>query len=199
MNIMLIVCLGNPGKEYENTRHNAGFWCANKLADYFCTKFFPNRKYKGEIASFNFDSKKHFLLKPLTYMNNSGEAVYSFLQDKPLEPDQILVIEDDINIPVGKIRLRANGSAGGHNGLKSIISKIGENFWRLRIGVGQPKEQADKGDEHRILISHVLGEISPLESQILRKVVDSVPDIAQEWLSGNGMKAMNKYNPMDFN
>ena len=195
---MLIVGLGNPGKEYENTRHNAGFWCADKLASHFAVGFSPIRKYQAEIAVFKYNSDTHYLLKPLTYMNNSGEAVWAFLQDKNIETSQILVIEDDINLPVGKIRLRANGSSGGHNGLKSIISKIGEDFWRLRIGVGQPKEQANKGDEHSILISHVLGEISPLEAQILRKVVDSVPDIVQDWLSGNGMKAMNKYNPMDF-
>ncbi len=198
MNIMLIVGLGNPGKEYENTRHNAGFWSVTKLADYFCTKFYPQRKYKGEVASFSFNSNSHYLLKPLTYMNNSGEAVFAFLQDKPLEADQILVIEDDINLPVGKIRLRANGSAGGHNGLKSIISKIGENFWRLRIGVGQPKEQDGKDNEHEVLISHVLGEISPLEAQILKKVIDVIPDIAKDWLSGEGMKAMNNFNPKEF-
>ena len=197
INLMLIVCLGNPGKEYEKTRHNAGFWCATKLADCFCTKFSSFKKYHGEIASFSFDSKTHYLLKPLTYMNNSGDAVYAFLQDNPLEPEQILVIEDDINLPVGRIRLRANGSAGGHNGLKSIISKIGENFWRLRIGVGQPKEH-NKDNEHEVLISHVLGEISSLEAQTLKKVVDVVPDIVKDWLANEGMKAMNKYNPMEF-
>lgn len=195
---MLIIGLGNPGKEYENTRHNAGFWCANKLANYFCTKFTSQRRIQSEISSFSFNSEKHYLLKPLTYMNNSGDAVYAFLQEKPLEPNQILVIEDDINLPIGRIRLRANGSAGGHNGLKSIISKIGENFWRLRIGVGQPKEQANNNNEHEVLISHVLGEISSQEAQILKKVIDIVPDLAKDWLNGEGMKAMNKYNPMEF-
>ena len=198
MKVMLIVCLGNPGKEYENTRHNAGFWCASKLANFFHTKFSSNRKYHGEIASFTFETSNHFLMKPLTYMNNSGEAVYALLQDKPFEPKQILVIEDDINLPVGRIRLRANGSAGGHNGLKSIISKIGEDFWRLRIGVGQPKKQDGEENEHEVLISHVLGEISPLEAQTLRKVIDVVPDIVKDWLANEGMKAMNKYNPMEF-
>ncbi len=194
---MLIIGLGNPGKEYENTRHNAGFWCADKAAYFFTAKFSTIRKYQASIASFKYNSETHYLLKPMTYMNNSGEAVQAFISDKPFEPDKILVIEDDINLPVGRIRLRASGSAGGHNGLKSIISKIGENFWRLRIGVGQPKIQ-DTNNEHETLISHVLGDISPMEAQILRKVVDTVPDIIKDWISNDGMKAMNKYNPMEF-
>ena len=195
---MLIIGLGNPGKEYENTRHNAGFWCSDKLANYFTAKFSFIKKYQAEIAVFKYNSETHYLLKPMTYMNNSGEAVQAFMDDKPFEPNKILVIEDDINLPVGRIRLRANGSAGGHNGLKSIISKIGEDFWRLRIGVGQPKDQDKKDNEHEILISHVLGEISPSEAQTLRKVINIIPDIAKDWLSNEGMKAMNQFNPMIF-
>ncbi len=195
---MLIVGLGNPGKEYERTRHNAGFWCLDKLADFFYVKFTNNKFCKSDIASFKFNSGIHYLLKPLTYMNNSGDAVNNFLKNKPLISKEILVIEDDINLPVGKIRLRANGSAGGHNGLKSIISYIGDDFWRLRIGVGQPKEYPSKNNQHENLISHVLGKISPLESQILNKVIEVVPNIAQDWLLGNGSKAMNQFNSIDF-
>jgi PTH1 family peptidyl-tRNA hydrolase len=196
---MLIVGLGNPGKEYENTRHNAGFWCADKLASHFAVGFSPIRKYQADIAVFKYNSDTHYLLKPLTYMNNSGEAVWAFLQDKNIETSQILVIEDDINLPVGRIRLRANGSAGGHNGLKSIISKIGEDFWRLRIGVGQPQtDNSNSDNEHEKLISHVLGEISPSEAIILRQVIKIIPELAQDWLNGEGSKVMNKFNPMKF-
>jgi PTH1 family peptidyl-tRNA hydrolase len=196
---MIIVGLGNPGKEYENTRHNVGFWCADKLASFFATAFSPIRKYKAEIASFRFNSETHYLIKPLTYMNNSGEAIWAFLQDKQTENSNILVIEDDINLPVGRIRLRANGSAGGHNGLKSIISFIGEDFWRLRVGVGLPKsEENDGASEHEKLISHVLGEISSNEARILKQVIDQIPEIAQYWLSNDGNKAMNIYNPKIF-
>ena len=196
---MLIVGLGNPGKEYENTRHNAGFWCADKLASHFAVGFSPIRKYQADIAVFKYNSNTHYLLKPLTYMNNSGEAVWAFLQDKNIETSQILVIEDDINLPVGRIRLRANGSAGGHNGLKSIISKIGEDFWRLRIGVGQPQTDNSNSDsEHEKLISHVLGEINPSEAIILRQVIKIIPELAQDWLNGEGSKVMNKFNPMKF-
>ena len=196
---MLIVGLGNPGKEYENTRHNAGFWCADKLASHFAVGFSPIRKYQADIAVFKYNSNTHYLLKPLTYMNNSGEAVWAFLQDKNIETSQILVIEDDINLPVGRIRLRANGSAGGHNGLKSIISKIGEDFWRLRIGVGQPQtDNSNSDNEHEKLISHVLGEINPSEAIILRQVIKIIPELAQDWLNGEGSKVMNKFNPMKF-
>ena len=196
---MLIVGLGNPGKEYENTRHNAGFWCADKLASHFAVGFSPIRKYQADIAVFKYNSDTHYLLKPLTYMNNSGEAVWAFLQDKNIEASQILVIEDDINLPVGRIRIRANGSAGGHNGLKSIISKIGEDFWRLRIGVGQPQtDNSNSDNEHEKLISHVLGEISPSEAIILRQVIKIIPELAQDWLNGEGSKVMNKFNPMKF-
>ncbi len=196
---MLIVGLGNPGKEYENTRHNAGFWCADKLASHFAVGFSPIRKYQADIAVFKYNSNTHYLLKPLTYMNNSGEAVWAFLQDKNIEASQILVIEDDINLPVGRIRIRANGSAGGHNGLKSIISKIGEDFWRLRIGVGQPQtDNSNSDNEHEKLISHVLGEISPSEAIILRQVIKIIPELAQDWLNGEGSKVMNKFNPMKF-
>ncbi len=196
---MLIVGLGNPGKEYENTRHNAGFWCADKLASHFAVSFSPVRKYLADIAVFKHNSNTHYLLKPITYMNNSGEAVWAFLQDKNIETSQILVIEDDINLPVGRIRLRANGSSGGHNGLKSIISKIGEDFWRLRIGVGQPQDDNSNSDnEHEKLISHVLGEISPSEAIILRQVIKIIPELAQDWLNGEGTKVMNKFNPMKF-
>ena len=196
---MLIVGLGNPGKEYENTRHNVGFWSIDKLASFFTAAFSPVRIYKAEVASFGFNSEAHYLLKPMTYMNNSGDAVWAFLEDKPTEVSNILVIEDDINLPIGRVRLRANGSAGGHNGLKSIISRIGEEFWRLRIGVGQPKsEENDGASEHEKLISHVLGEISPNEARILKQVIEQIPEIAKYWLSNEGNKAMNKYNSMVF-
>ena len=196
---MLIVGLGNPGKEYENTRHNVGFWSIDKLASFFATAFSPIRKYKAEIASFKFNSESHYLLKPMTYMNNSGDAVWAFLEDNQTESSNILVIEDDINLPIGRIRLRANRSAGGHNGLKSIISRIGDGFWRLRIGVGLPKSEENDGtSEHEKLISHVLGEISLSEARILKQVINQIPEIAQYWLSNDGNKAMNLYNPMVF-
>lgn len=195
---MLIVGLGNPGKEYEHTRHNVGFWCADKLAAYFATSFSTMRNYRADIAAFSFGSKKHHIMKPLTYMNNSGEAVNAFASEKQIEANQILVFEDDINLPIGKIRIRAEGSAGGHNGLKSIISFIGEGFWRVRIGVGQPKSENPDETEHEKLISHVLGEISDSEAYLFKKIIGTVPEITETWLSGEGNKLMNKFNAMKF-
>lgn len=194
---MLIVGLGNPGKEYERTRHNVGYWCVDKLASHFSAHFSNIRKYNSEIAEFRFSGEKHVLMKPLTYMNNSGEAVGAFAQFNKLESSQILVFEDDINLPIGKVRIRAEGSAGGHNGLKSIISYVGESFWRVRIGVGQPADNSKKtATEHEKLVSHVLGEISQEETLLFEKILTSVPEIAETWLLGQGNKAMNKFNAM---
>ncbi len=196
---MLIIGLGNPGKEYEKTRHNVGFWCVDKIAKHFKTIFEYKEKYIGEISEFKFDSNNHFILKPMTYMNNSGESLYFFLKDFNIPSSQIIVIEDDINLPVGKIRIRSKGSSGGHNGLKSIISVLGEDFWRIRIGVGLPRNTANVSDEHENLISHVLGELSESEILIIEKVLNVIPEITQYWLSNDGEKAMNKFNSMSFN
>lgn len=193
---MLIVGLGNPGKEYEKTRHNVGYWCADKLAKHFATNFSKSRKYNAEIADFVVAGEKHSIMKPLTYMNNSGEAVNPFIEDHNLSSSSVLVFEDDINLPTGKIRIRAEGSAGGHNGLKSIISFIGEGFWRVRIGVGQPADKNSHGTEHEKLVSHVLGEITEAENQLFAKILLSVPEICENWLFGDGKKAMNKFNSM---
>lgn len=195
---MLIAGLGNPGKEYEHTRHNAGFWCIDSLASCFKANFSLNKSYMAEIASFPFGNETNYILKPLTYMNNSGEAIFKFAEEKGLEPSQILVIEDDINLPTGKIRLRAKGSHGGHNGLKSIISFIGEDFWRLRIGVGLPNKAEANKNEHEKLVSHVLGEISEDERQIFKKITAIIPELAEDWLSGKGILAMNKFNTINF-
>lgn len=195
---MLIVGLGNPGKEYEHTRHNVGFWCADKLATHFSTKFSENRKYHAEMASFKLNGLSHQLMKPLTYMNASGEAVAAFVEENNISAADILVIEDDINLPIGRIRMRAEGSAGGHNGLKSIISVVGEGFWRIRVGVGQPKSTDSHESEHEKLISHVLGEISSAEAQIFKTVTNTIPEIVDSWLKGEGNQAMNLFNGKNF-
>jgi PTH1 family peptidyl-tRNA hydrolase len=113
-----------------------------------------------------------------------------------IDPTELLVIVDDINLPTGRIRMRSSGSDGGHNGLKSTINHVGRNFWRLRIGVGQPLAEGE--DQHTNLVTHVLGAISPAEAEIYHRVMTAMPDVAAMWLLGMGNKAMTKYNGVLF-
>lgn len=193
--LMIIAGLGNPGVEYTNTRHNAGFWAADAIAARLRATFLPwkNHSLVGELT---LHGQVHLLTKPQTYMNLSGEAIAALLLENNIAPSDLLVIVDDINLPTGRIRIRASGSDGGHNGLKSIISHLGKNFWRLRIGVGQPA--GEEQNPHENLVSHVLGSVSPAELEIFNKVLHEMPDIAAMWLLGMGNKAMTKYNGVDF-
>lgn len=192
---MIIAGLGNPGKEYAETRHNAGFWAADVIGGKFHTHFVSG-KHQSLIGELTLHGQSHLLVKPLTYMNLSGEAISGVMLEHSIEPKDLLVIVDDINLPTGRIRIRSSGSDGGHNGLKSIINHIGRNFWRLRIGVGQPASEND--DPHSQLVSHVLGKISHRETEIYQLVLHEIPDIAAMWLLGIGNKAMTKYNGIDF-
>ncbi|HOT30503.1 MAG TPA: aminoacyl-tRNA hydrolase [Candidatus Ozemobacteraceae bacterium] len=182
---MLIVGLGNPGSEYENTRHNVGFRAADVLAERFRARFDRSR-HRAREASFSFKGESHLLIKPQTYMNLSGESVAAFIAAEQLTPESVLVIVDDINLPSGKIRLRSSGADGGHNGLKSIIGHIGQQFWRLRIGVGMPSGAG--------LVDHVLGPFTPEEETILARVMADVPELTTMWLIGMGGRAMNRFN-----
>ncbi|HEY9070260.1 MAG TPA: aminoacyl-tRNA hydrolase [Candidatus Ozemobacteraceae bacterium] len=184
---MLIVGLGNPGAEYEHTRHNIGFRAADVLAERFRTRFDRSRHHAHE-AVFSFKGESHLLLKPQTYMNLSGESVAACIAAEQLTPETTLIIVDDIHLPAGRIRLRSSGADGGHNGLKSIVGRIGQQFWRLRIGVGLP-EGTSGG-----LVNHVLGPFTPDEEVILTRIMGDLPELATMWLIGMGGKAMNRFN-----
>lgn len=192
---MLIAGLGNPGREYEYTRHNAGFWAANAIASHFRVEFEQSR-YRALISKFQFNEQSHLLVKPMTYMNLSGEVISELMLEHSIPSSELLVLADDINIPTGRIRIRPSGSDGGHNGLRSIISHTGTNFWRLRIGVGQPLPSDLKG--HESLISHVLGNISNNETKIFEKILSEISKIIALWLMGMGNRAMTSYNGLDF-
>ena len=192
---MIIAGLGNPGEKYQNTRHNAGFWAADAVAQKFRGKF-DHKALQSLICNFQFHGDKHLLIKPQTYMNLSGEALAGIMLETETEPSNLLVIIDDINLPTGRIRLRASGSDGGHNGLKSIINHLGKKFWRLRIGVGQPQKEDEDG--HSILVDHVLGSITSEEEKIFQAILKEIPDICALWLMGMGNKAMTSYNGIDF-
>ncbi|MBO5712360.1 MAG: aminoacyl-tRNA hydrolase [Acholeplasmatales bacterium] len=132
----LIVGLGNPGKQYEGTRHNAGFMCIDEVAKYYNCEFKLETKLKGMVAKVNVNGNKAILLKPMTYMNLSGEALVQTAQFYKIDFENIIVIADDLDSRCGRVRLRADGSAGGHNGLKNIILKTGrQDFKRIKIGI----------------------------------------------------------------
>ena len=132
----LIVGLGNPGKDYENTRHNVGFMVMDRLSDVMNVSI-STTKFKGEYVKFKYHGEDVILLKPMTYMNNSGECIREVMDYYKCDIDDFIVIFDDISLDVGKLRLRAKGSAGGHNGIKSIIAHLGsDKFKRIKFGVG---------------------------------------------------------------
>lgn len=183
--MFLIVGLGNPGKEYENTRHNIGFTAIDKIADKYNIEV--NRvKFKGVCGEGFIGGDKVILLKPTTYMNLSGESVRAVMDFYKLTEEDILIIYDDISLDVGRLRMREKGSAGGHNGIKSIIGHLGtEVFSRIKIGVGQPKND---------LVNHVLGKFSKAENEVLNETIDCVVEATETVIRADIKEAMNKFN-----
>ena len=183
--MFLIVGLGNPGKEYDGTRHNIGF----ETIDYLSKKYnidVNRTKFKGIFGEGFINNKKVVLLKPSTYMNLSGESIREAINFYKLENEEVLVIYDDISLEVGKIRIREKGSAGGHNGIKSIIANMSTDvFPRIKIGVGQPK-----GD----LVSHVLGKFSQEEINDLNEVIEASSEAVEIIVKDGTKEAMNKLN-----
>jgi PTH1 family peptidyl-tRNA hydrolase len=142
--IKLIVGLGNPGREYESTRHNAGFWWVDEFAQANQCSFKAEGKFHGVAARGNVRSHELFLLKPQTFMNVSGRAVGAMAQFYKILPENILVVHDELDLPPGSAKLKLGGGHGGHNGLKDIIAHLGtRDFWRLRIGIGHPGERSE--------------------------------------------------------
>jgi PTH1 family peptidyl-tRNA hydrolase len=163
--IKLIVGLGNPGEEYKNTRHNAGYMAVDAFAKKFGFKNFKTR-HLSEIATGRFAGKNLILAKPLTYMNNSGLAVENILEEEGIEPSEMVVVYDDIDLPLGTTRLRMRGSSGGHKGMDSIISAIKTSeFPRLKLGIGRPQ---GKGD----VVKWVLSPFEEEEMPTLRTMIE---------------------------
>ncbi|WP_019502801.1 aminoacyl-tRNA hydrolase [Pseudanabaena sp. PCC 6802] len=188
--IDLIVGLGNPGDRYKHTRHNIGFMAIDYLASHWQIQLTTDRKFQGIYGDGRYPSGQRVrLLKPTTYMNLSGQSVRSLCDWFKIEPQSVLVIYDEMDLPFGKIRLRPSGSAGGHNGMKSIISHLGTpNFPRLRVGIGRSTHAVPTA------ISHVLGSFNPEETHalpdILRLVEDTVKTLSAEGIE----KTMSIYN-----
>lgn len=183
----LIVGLGNPGKEYEFTRHNMGFNVIDKIAK-DCGIKVSQSKFKGIYAQENINGEKVLILKPQTFMNLSGESVVAFRNFYKIENENIIVIYDDMDLEEGSIRIRKKGSAGTHNGMKSVINCLGtEEFTRIRVGIGKPKENEDT-------IKYVIGPTTNRTREILKKGVDTAAKATLEILKNGVDIAMNKYN-----
>lgn len=145
--IRLIVGLGNPGPEYEDTRHNAGFWWVERIAAARKAMFNAEKKFHGQAARARLDGHEAWLLKPQTYMNRSGQSVGALAAFYKILPDEILVVHDELDLPPGDARLKKGGGHGGHNGLKDIIAHLGTpDFWRLRLGIGHPGDKSQVAD-----------------------------------------------------
>ncbi len=184
----LIIGLGNPGAQYERTRHNVGFHVVDAIAEKQRWRW--ERRGRALLASGTLAHEKVVLVKPLTFMNKSGEAVGELVHWYKVTPDDILVVYDDLDLPIGKVRLRANGSAGGHNGLSSIIQHLHTNqFPRLRVGIGRP------ANAHVETISYVLGTPTGDEHILLAtgedRAVDAISQIVEQGIAA----AMNLINP----
>ena len=186
----LIVGLGNPGKEYEKTRHNAGFMVIDNFAKEKNVEI-TKKKYDGLYAELNINDEKVILLKPQTYMNLSGESVQKYVNFYKINKEDILVINDDLDLNVGKLRLKRGGQSAGHNGLKNIALNLNtDNFKRLKIGISNNK-MIDTKD-------YVLGKFSKEELEVLDKVVKESSNILEDFVTLNFEKMMSKYNGLDF-
>ena len=181
--------LGNPGAEYAATRHNVGFMLADALAARWDAAGWRT-KQDALVAEARLGAEKILLVKPLTYMNESGRAVGPLLSWYKLEPSNLIVAHDDMDLPVGTIRLRKKGSAGGHNGMKSILYHVqDENFPRVRIGVGHPVHGRDQ------VIRHVLSPFSAEDAQKIREAIEYLLPAVECIITEGVDMAMNKYNP----
>ena len=185
----VIVGLGNPGAQYANTPHSIGFEVANAIAQEIGATWRASASFKGELATGMFAGQKVLLLKPMTYMNLSGDSVAPVVRYHNATPADLLVISDDIDLPVGRLRIRMGGSAGGHNGLKSIIERVGTPaFTRLRVGVGRDAHARSE------VIGHVLGKFDPASRAVMDQVVPAAVKAAAAIISTTPQAAMNAWN-----
>ena len=182
--IQLVVGLGNPGKDYSRTRHNAGFWVVDELARRHGGVFNDERKFHGRVAKVTVAGVDVRLLEPGTYMNRSGLAVRSLMDYLKLTPEQVLVVHDEIDLPVAELRLKWDGGHGGHNGLRDLHQHLGDQYRRLRVGVGRPPSKAEG-------IDHVLERPTKAEQPLLDAAVLRAADVVERVLSVGMEKAMH--------
>ena len=196
MNEIYLIGLGNPGKKYSKSRHNIGFLLLENLSKKYNSDFLLKDKLKSYYSEFKINDSTYRLFLPNTFMNNSGDAVRAIVDWYKIKLDQIFIIVDDKDLPLGKIRFRKKGSSGGHNGLKSIIEKLQtHNFNRIRIGIGSPP--SINGEKN--IISHVLGNISLEEKSTLDKVYKRVIESLEQLNTKKEELIINELNSFDKN
>jgi peptidyl-tRNA hydrolase, PTH1 family len=183
--LKLIVGLGNPGTEYARTRHNAGFRFVDELAERHGATFRSEPRHSAELARARIGEQELRLLKPMSYMNHSGDPVRSVATFYKVPLEAILVAYDELDFPAGVVRLRQGGGAAGHNGLRDVIAQMGDNFWRLRIGIGHPADRSQ-------VLDYVLGRPPPEEAQLIREATLAAVDIVPALLAEGAQIAMNR-------
>lgn len=183
-NIKLVVGLNNPGAEYQGTRHNAGAWAVSELADKLGIQLVADKKYYGLVGRGKLNSQELWLLLPTTFMNLSGQSVAALANFFKITPEEILVAHDELDLPAGTAKFKTGGGHGGQNGLRDIISKLGNNqgFHRLRIGIGHP------GDKSRVT-AHVLSKPNPNEYKLMEEAVYKAVAVLPDFIAGNREKA----------
>ncbi|MCY4642755.1 MAG: aminoacyl-tRNA hydrolase [Gammaproteobacteria bacterium] len=183
--IRLIAGLGNPDEKYLPTRHNAGFWFVDAVAKKQGVGFRHQATYRGDVSCFPFAGEKIWLLKPRTFMNQSGVSLRSFAEFYRIPPQQILVVHDEIDLPNGAVKLKWAGGHGGHNGLRSVFTHVGADFLRLRLGVGHPGHKED-------VTGYVLGKPGKQEYLAIHCAIDEAMEMLEDLFKGNTDAAMKK-------
>lgn len=184
----MVVGLGNPGREYQHTRHNIGFDVLDELARRHGGSFRGSFRFPAETAEARIGSDAVLLVKPKTYMNGSGEAVGPLMRKRGIALADLIVVVDDVDIELGRLRIRAAGSPGGHNGLKSVQAALGsDEYVRVRVGVGRPKASGE-------MVDHVLSKFAPDEKQTVADMVVKAADAVEVLMSDGLAKAMNNFN-----
>jgi peptidyl-tRNA hydrolase, PTH1 family len=183
--LKLIVGLGNPGPEYARTRHNAGFFLVDELARRLGGTFRSESRHQGDLAKVRLDGTELWLLKPMSFMNRSGGPVHSVAGFYKVPAESILVAYDELDFEPGVIRLKQGGGAAGHNGMRDVIAQMGDQFWRLRIGIGHPGDRA-------AVLNYVLGRPSPEDSRLIDEAIAAGLDVVPSLISEGGQKAMHR-------
>jgi PTH1 family peptidyl-tRNA hydrolase len=189
--IELIVGLGNPGAEYQTTRHNAGFWFADLLAREHGGNFSGNRKLHGESAEVRIAGHRIRLLKPMTHMNLSGQAVSAAVSYFKIDIERMLVAYDELDLPPGRAQLKFDGGTAGHNGVTNVVEHVGPQFWRLRFGVGHPRDREDTA-ARKDVVRHVLKPATGNEEELILRSLREAADILPVMLDLGAERAKNR-------